>query len=517
VNFRDETKWRNLMFACHHATAGDGREEFIQWSTDDPMYANDEWRIGRRWDSLHTDKPGAITVGTLNHFLREAGAVNAQVPNEVGDDFDGEADVPKNEIAPIETRGLRLNSKGIAPDTYTNALAAIDKARLAPAWNELAQVVECRAKELPWPKHYGHVLNDHVARLVRALLAQQFQGVGYEPGKDNVFEAIFTIAYQNKFNPILDYLDSLKWDGVARVENLFGTYFNCGSGKYIRAVSKCFMVGAVARQRRPGCKFDTMPVLQGKQGEGKSDGMKRLAGPEWFDDSDLGNLHDKDAAMKLRGIWLKEFAEIDSLTRAGANALKAFLSSATDRQRDPYGRIVETYPRRCVFFGTVNESGYLRDPTGGRRYWPLEVLAPIDLDRISADRDQLWAEANMMQARGDSHVLPETLWPEAGKRQAEQTTNDPWADKLRDYLEQREEDWADYQLGEAADLEPLPPDRVHSSELFEALGIKEEQQSKDRAQRIRTTMEATLGWKHRASVRIGKRIRNGYVRGSADL
>jgi hypothetical protein len=221
-------------------------------------------------------------------------------------------------------------------------------------------------------------------------------------------------------------------------------------------------------------------------------------------------LRDKDASLKLRGIWIQELAEVESLTRAETGALKAFLSRATDRQRDPYGKVVEATPRRCVFIASVNEGGYLKDSTGARRFWPLDVSAPIDLAKITTVRDQLWAEAAALEARGVSDVLPQHLWPVAAERQAHETSADPWIDKLREFLEQRAWDYALYEPA-ADDLPPPPPDRVHTAELFEALGVKSEGQTKDKAQRLRTCMEAGLGWKHRPSVRLGSKVLNGYV------
>ena len=184
--------------------------------------------------------------------------------------------------------------------------------------------------------------------------------------------------------------------------------------------------------------------------------------------------------------------------------------SQTDRQRDPYGKVVDNFPRRNVHFGTVNEGGYLKDPTGGRRFWPLRVLKTIDVARIAADRDQLWAEAAALEAEGAADVLPAELWGLAAERQADETSDDPWADVIRAFLEQRawsrtiripsEDEDSDF-------LPDLPPDRVHSIELFEHLEIKKDQQTRDKAQRLRTVMEAGLGWSHRKAVRISGRFR----------
>jgi predicted P-loop ATPase len=345
---------------------------------------------------------------------------------------------------------------------------------------------------------------------VRLFFVNEWQGNAYQPGLDNLLNATVTIAYARKFNPVLEYLDSLKWDCVPRVEKLFGRYFNCGEDDYTRAVSRCFMIGAVRRVRHPGCKFDTMPILKGSQGWNKSTGVKTLFGEEFWSDASLGNLRDKDAPLKLRGIWVQEFAEVDSLTRSETNVLKHFCSLQADRQRDPYGRIAENSPRRCVFIATVNEGGYLKDPTGARRFWPLDLSAPAKVTDLARDRDQLWAEAAKLEADGASDILPYALWNEASERAAEQTTEDPWADPIRLFLENRADAFDNWQPNDEG--EPcLPPDRVHTSELYDAVGIRTEHQTKDKAQRLRTVMEATLGWRHAKAVRIGERNAAGYV------
>jgi predicted P-loop ATPase len=518
TEFRDHDDWLQLMMACHHASGGNARSEFIDWSTSDPQFAKDAERIGSRWDSLHQERPeGQVTYRTLNKILADHGAANAQAAPDASADFEAVEDdswlegSQSTELVPVESRGLKLNRFSEAPDTYENALCAVVKSGLTPEWDELKQNVVFRTPELQWPAHYGRVLNDHVSRLIRMYLLNHFQGVAYSPNKDNLFEAIMTIAYAARFNPVLEYIGSLTWDGTKRIKQLFPHYFNCGDEAYTRAVSRCFMVGSVRRMRKPASKFDTMPILRSPQGWNKSTAIKELFGAQWYSDADLGNLRDKDSAMKLRGIWVQEFAEIESLTRAETGALKAFCSRATDRQRDPYGRIVEDSPRRCVFIASVNEGGYLKDSTGARRFWPLEVGAPIDVARLVADRDQLWAEAAALEAQGASDVLPADLWPVAAERQAEQTSGDPWADTLRDFINQRVADFKKYDPIED-DLSPLPPNRVHSSELFDALKIDVADQTKDKAQRLRTVMESMLGWHYRRSVRVADKVSAGYTR-----
>ncbi|MBN9149160.1 MULTISPECIES: virulence-associated E family protein [unclassified Nitrobacter] len=417
----------------------------------------------------------------------------------------------------IIARGFKMNRKtNVAPDTYANAEYAVLKADLKPAWNELKQNYEFRTESLPWPDDFGRVLDDKVMRLTRKYMHEQYKAAAYTPDIHHLGEVIKTLAYQNKFNPIIEYLDGLKWDGVARVDGLFSNYFECDDSEYTRAVSRCFMVGAVRRQRRPGCKFDTMPVLKGPQGYYKSTALRVLFGDEWFSDADLGNLRDKDAAMKLRGIWLQEFAEIGSLTRADADTLKAFLSRAVDRQRDPYDRMLSEVPRRSVCAATVNESGYLKDATGGRRFWPLELRTAIDVSKLARDRDQLWAEASVLEERREPLTLPESLWSVAAELQKNETADNPWEDTIADFLEQRERDHVRYNSNfdlseDEDDDEPPPPDRVHADDLMNALDIPKAQRSTGQAQRLRTTMES-MGWEHRRQVKIFGQNRAGFVK-----
>jgi len=497
--------------ACHLNDLGISPEESLTllievWNPrlTEPLEDQELHRVVKSASRYKKNPPGAAApVDPKDDFEAEAGGNNATNKPMM------------NALIKIEQHGLSLNRSGEAPDTIKNAYAAIYKSGLEPAWDELKQTSVLRAPTLPWDEKFGRVVNDHVLRVIRLHLVRAHQGVNYQPSPTNLVEAVATLAYDQKFNPVLDYIDSLMWDGTPRVERLFSNYFNCGDDAYTRAVSMCFAVGAVRRMRQPGCKFDTMPVLQSPQGWLKSSAIKVLFGSAWYSDSDLGNLRDKDSAMKLRGYWVQEFAEIDSLTRAETGALKAFCSRATDRQRDPYGRIVEEAPRRCVFVATVNEGGYLKDSTGGRRFWPLQVLKPIDIDRIERDRDQIWAEAALLEFLGESDVLSQELWPAAAERQADQTSADPWGDSIRSFLEQRHHDYEQHEAGGESIAESvlvLPPGRVHTSELFALLGVKDADQTKDKAQRLRTVMEADLKWYHRRNVRVLDRNAAGYVR-----
>jgi predicted P-loop ATPase len=525
--FGSNANWLKLAMSVHAASGGDPDvgDRLFDWSATDPRYGDDGAQIlnRARWNSFRLDKSSLIGVGTLVKLCQEHGVQEStlrKVFNTAAADFEGEqvdteedgASSGKKEVRPIERRGIKVNNNSKAEDTYSNAFIAVLQCGLDPAWDEMSQTVVFR--NAPWNASHGYTFNDHTHRIVRLFLSNTYQGNAYEPGEKHVFDAVMAVAYQNKFNPVIDYLAGLTWDGVPRLDRLFVNYIRCGDSPYTRAVSACFGIGAVRRMRQPGCKLDTMPVVKGPQGWGKSTGVQALFGRQWFSDADMGSLKDKDAAMKLRGMWGVEFAEIDSLTKAATGDLKAFLSRATDRQRDPYGRIVEDHPRRCVFIGTVNEGGYLKDSTGARRFWPLELGDRVDVARIEADRNQLWAEAATREEAGESYVLPQALWSVAAEEQARQTTDDPWVDVLRSFLAARAREWDAGEFEHFADPtdQPRPPDRVFTSELFDALHIVTEHRTKGQSQRLRTVMESALGWKHRDNLHWRGEQGKGYTR-----
>lgn len=206
---------------------------------------------------------------------------------------------------------------------------------------------------------------------------------------------IQTVARRNKFDRLREYLEGLEWDGKPRVTRFASDYLGC-AGNYAPIISERWLISSVARGLKPGCKMDTMPILEGPQGALKSSAVKSLYGEEFFTDG-LSDISTKDAKMEMQGVWCIEAAEMFRLTLAGVDEVKKFLTQQNDRFRPPYGRTLIDAPRRCVLVGTINPEGvgYLRDATGARRFWPLAV-GRIDHDAIERDRDQLWAEAVQM-------------------------------------------------------------------------------------------------------------------------
>ena len=242
-------------------------------------------------------------------------------------------------------------------------------------------------------------------------------------GKGIIDDALQEVTQDNKFHPVREYLKGLTWDGECRLDTLFIDYIGAEDTEYIRAVTRKWMCGAVARVMDPGVKFDTAIVLYGSQGLGKSLILERL-GRKWFNNS-LVDIKTKDALEQIQGSWIVELAELAPTYKNDNEIVKAFISRTSDRFRSPYGRRTEEYPRQCVFAGSTNNLMFLKDRTGNRRFWPITG----DKDRktknswdLSKDEiDQLWAEAFVYWSEGEPLVLEGALEEEALRIQLSHT------------------------------------------------------------------------------------------------
>lgn len=249
-------------------------------------------------------------------------------------------------------------------------------------------------------------------------------------------EAVQAVAAEKGFHPIKEYLAGLKWDGTPRLHTWLATYFGADNSNYHATVGSKWLVSAIARVLRPGCKADCMLIFEGNQGIGKGKALSELAGPtSWFSD-ELRDLGGKDAAMGLAGRWIIEAAELEGFKGVGLERLKAFLTRTVDRYRPPYARLVQDVPRECVFAGTTNHEGIFSDVSGNRRFWPVSCGGLIDAVGIRKDRDQLWAEAKSKYDSGEKWWL-ETAEQQAWAEDAQEARfeTDPWEEPILQYLQ----------------------------------------------------------------------------------
>jgi predicted P-loop ATPase len=267
---------------------------------------------------------------------------------------------------------------------------------------------------------------------------QTTEGIAVTPAV--TAQAVELVARDRSYHPVQDYLLSLQHDRQYRLDTMLSIYFGAEQSEYTKLVGRNMMIGAVARIFEPGCKVDTVLTVEGPQGLRKSTSIKTLFYP-WFSD-DLEEFGSKDASMQCAGVWCIEVGELDAMSKAEVSKIKAFISRTDDRFRPPYGRRVIERPRGCIFIGTTNESGYLKDATGARRFLPVKATK-IDIEGLQADRDMLWAEARELYEAGVPWWFTDAT--KTGKAAASIATDeqearyqpDAWERLIADYLESR--------------------------------------------------------------------------------
>lgn len=331
-----------------------------------------------------------------------------------------------NDLIPTGNGGV----KGCRENVYT--VVQNDEKLDGIVGLDLFSGLQVKRKKTPWPNEPGEwtesddfKLGLHMAKNHGLVLA----AIG------DIERGVAQAAREHSFNPVIEYFDRCKtmWDGTPRVAGAFTTYWGAAKSDYMRLISTMFFIGIVVRGYRPGVKNDHAPVFEGGQGRGKSTALKVLGG-DWFADTPF-RMGEKDGYLSIQGVLLYEVAELEQFNRSEVTAIKAFMSSTVDRFREPYGRRMKNMPRRCAFAATTNEDAYFKDPTGNRRFWPVET-GHIDIDALIADRDQLIGEAIAMMEAGVH------WWPTYEQQrqlidpvQESREIADPWRGRIYEYLE----------------------------------------------------------------------------------
>ena len=346
--------------------------------------------------------------------------------------------------------GLELDKSGHVKNTLHNLTLILenDPNLKGVVFNQLLDGMEIKG-EVPW-KHPSKFWRD----------ADDAQLISYVDAHYGTFSArnydiaVTKVADDRAYHPIREFIESLpEWDKVPRVDTLLVDYLGAGDTAYVRAVTRKTLCAAISRVLRPGCKFDSMLVLNGPQGVGKSTLIAKLAG-EWFSDSlNLGDTKDKTAAEKLQGYWILEIGELAGLKKAEVETLRSFLSRQNDIYRAAFGKRATPHLRQCVFFGTTNaESGYLRDTTGNRRFWPVKTPGSGKKQSWNLTHEeilQIWAEALVYVRQGEKLYLSPEMDALAKDEQREAMESDEREGLVREYLDTLlPERWAEMDLFE---------------------------------------------------------------------
>lgn len=367
-------------------------------------------------------------------------------------DAENEAEDPKNDNWQDH---LALDKNGLVAKTIENVRTILlhDKRFRGKLYTDTFAGRNIVNGKLPWddstePRDWS----DRDAANLRLYLEKYYK----ISGKDKINDGIESAFSARKRHPIREYLKGLpEWDGVERVESLLADYLGAHDTPYIRAVTKTHLVAAVARVLRPGVKYDTMITLSGKQGLGKSTLIRVLCGDQWFNDS-LRDFKGKEPFELIQGSWMIEIGELSAYKKADKEEFKAFLSKTSDTYRPAYGRNTVRQPRQCVFWGTTNDTQFLRDDTGERRTWPVScgdepAIKDVFYD-LAEERDQIWAEA--LKAYKDGWPLKLSVDMERAANEARTgfKEEDPRRDQIEEFLDRElPESWAKMDLMERRD------------------------------------------------------------------
>jgi predicted P-loop ATPase len=325
---------------------------------------------------------------------------------------------------------LLKNGKGEVKPLLANAMTSL---RLSPDWHNRLRfdIFHNRAEvdgRAPWSAGDSNSTQEW-SNQHDVLLAEWLQHQGIYVGSEIAAQAVDVVAREHIVHPVREYIAKCTWDATPRLDGMLEKYFGAEPSDYAKAVGSKWAISAVARIDQPGCKADCAIVFEGTQGKRKSTAIKAMSEP-WYSDQ-ISEFGSKDAAIEVQGVWVIELAELEAIKAVEVAKIKAFMSRSNDRFRPPYGRRVSDVPRQCVFAGTTNSNQYLRDETGGRRFWPIACIGRIDVEGLHAVRDQLWAEAR------DRYLSGETWWFEtapllatARHEQQGRYKTDPWEESI---------------------------------------------------------------------------------------
>lgn len=337
--------------------------------------------------------------------------------------------------------------------------------------------------------------------------------------RDVIDDGLILGAKKNGFNPILEYLESLSWDGTPRLDALFIDYLGAEDCEYTREVTRKSFVAAVTRAKEPGVKYDTMTVIRGPQGIGKST-LLRLMGRAWYTNN-IRSFEGKDAAELLQGIWIVEVDELDLMKKSNEREIKSFLSRTEDHYRAAYARKAEKHPRKSVIFGTTNDDTYLFDVTGNRRFLPIEAgvtkaAKSVFTELTETEIGQVWAEAFVRWQMGEPLILSLEMEQEAEIRRQNRTERDPLQGMIEEFINRpvpadwiswsnaaRRQFWAGH-FPEISSEKLVPRDRICAGEIWDELyGEYGKFPPRKEIIRINKVLKTIEGWEPSGIINFG--------------
>ncbi len=526
-------------FVPVYAPGADGRYTFTEGSTADGVVLYDDrfsyshhatdpasMQLCNAWDLVRLHQFGALdedsdpaapvssrpSYKAMAEFAAADDRVKVQlVSDRMADAQEDFADALPAAEAEDWKRKLRFTEKGGIASTIENVVVILNgDPALAGCvgYNEMTHSITVR-RALPWRSGSADRLwTDSDDAGLRHYLERVY-GLS---GKEKIFDGLNVVAEANRFHPVRDYLDGCSWDEVPRLETLLVDYLGAENTPYTRAVTRKALVAAVARIYKPGCKFDYMLTLRGRQGLGKSALIAKLGG-EWFSDS-FTTMQGKDAYEQALGVWLVEVGELAGMRKAEAEIIKQYISKQTDRFRPAYGRRIQEFPRQCIFIGTTNETQFLRDMTGNRRFWVVDTPnAPVRnmWEDLTPDMVRLiWGEAVHLFQKGEPLFLPAELEATAREIQELYEEEDPRVGIVAAYLERLlPEGWdsmdiyARRQWLEGSEQGTVDRSYVCAYEIWaEALGQNPDRMDAYEGKRLRAIMDKIPGWRHQGNARI---------------
>jgi len=473
-------------------------------------------RLLNAFDLVRTHKFGGLTEASSFKAMCEYAANDEAVKALMLEERQAQAALDFDETN--WGQQLTRNRAGKLDNTLNNLLLILtwDDQLQGIRFNRLAGQIY--AKDMPWKQYHPAWRDADTAQLVNYVdkkYGGEFTARSFELN-------LTKVADDRAYHPIIDYLNSLpQWDQVPRVDNLFIDYLGAEDNDYTRAVTRKTLVAAVARIKQPGIKFDSIPVLNGSQGIGKSTLIARL-GREWYSDSlSISDMKDKTAAEKLQGYWLLELSEMAGIKKMDVETVKSFASRNDDKYRPSYGRVVESHARQSIIIGTTNnDGGFLRDVTGNRRFWPVRVTGaaskrPWSLTELEVA--QIWAEALHHYHQGEELFLTGAMAQIAAEEQRGALETDDREGLVAAYLERLLPDnWAEMDIYQRQEFIRNPDDPtqpigtvkrtlVCNMEVWvECLGQPRNQITKSNSFEIEAIIKSIGGWQRYTGTKTGK-------------